>query len=286
MKLTILVITLFCSFMLGYRSGIQSLQISPEDIKADLIKSTTQSPGRSLAFALSVVAETGSAESIQNSTDLNNTIETALNQIQLNAHDQDLKQVLRTDELGGKFHKFLTVDKFYKEVPGSRAYQQKFKSDLLKNPTEGALQIKEALKRIPESGFPIERAALMGNLYEMSGPSDTVKQVALDELMQNSVPPRPNPTEVTNEEDMNQAMSTTYDMLIPTIAHKTILKNTTDSNEALQVTLDGISAQKDYGIRNTIAQQFLDNYPQSKDVLLSKLKSMDIQVSQSQEGQQ
>lgn len=284
MKTILFLIFLGCVLLGGYYSGLQQRVKVQAELEAALAQSAEQPVNRSLAFAISVATEEkmrrDGRRHVSGVSDIS-VLNQALDRTTMSEHEADLAKVLGSDEGSAKLRRFLTADRHEGEVPGAHLLVARYLDELKEDPKAGLNTLEGALDRIPATGFPLERASLLLTMNDVVEKSDQIKARSLTELTQNITPARPDPQAATTPEEVDSALSTTAEMMLPIVAHQVFLKNTTDSGEALSGTIDGISAQPDPGVRIAIASQFLGAYPDLRNDLISSLnaKGIDSPVS-------
>jgi hypothetical protein len=272
MKTLLFVIFVGCSLLAGYYSGLQKRVAVQADLKKELLKSNDLPLKRSLAFAITVATEEKMRQSGKGLSDIS-VLNSALDRSMMTDHESELAKALGNDEAGAKLRRFLIADHHEAEVPGSHLLVSRFLDELKANPELGLSTLQSALDKIPPAGFPLERASLLLTMNDVVEKSDTIKTSSLNELVTNVVPSRPDPQTAQSEEDQNQALSTSAEMMLPIVAHEVFMKNTTDSGEAMNGTVEGIAAQPDKGVKIAIASQFLDVYPAMKNDLIAALNA-------------
>lgn len=272
-KPLLFLISVCCALIAGYYSGLQQRLAILRDVPKQLTQSPSEPLQRSLAFALSVVAEEKKRHSSHALPSDISVLNNALDRTTLSAHERALWKVLGEDEAGAKLRRFLIADHHEKEVPGAHLLVSRYMEDLKSNPEMGLRTLQSALDRIPSYGFPAERASLLMSMNEVVEKSDVIKARSLDELIQKSDAP---PSEVTEAEGTE---GSTAELLLPVVAHQVFLKNTSDSDEALNGTVEGMAAQGDEGVRVAIAAQFLGVYPDLRESFGSALRDKGIETS-------
>jgi hypothetical protein len=85
------------------------------------------------------------------------------------------------------------------------------------------------------------------------------------------------------EEQINEGLSTTPAQARPISAQGIFLRTAQDPDEALSGTLEGIASQSDWGIRSTLALQFVGAHPDLKSALENGLSARGIKVYLPQE---
>ncbi len=212
------------------------------------------------------------------------SVEIALDSAPLTEHESRLNRDLGDDALGTQMRRALIAQN-HQEIPGVDAYAQSFVTRLAQDSEHGTDTVKAALNRISPDAYPLERVALIAALGTNPKNADAVRALALQEFTESPPAARPNPETASTPRELDEALSTTPAQARPITAQGIFLKNARDSAEALAGTLAGITRQQDWGIRATLARQFLEAYPSIKPELLASLDRSGISVDLGQEEQ-
>ena len=162
----------------------------------------------------------------------------------------------------------------------SESYRARFEG-LFKNPQEALPRIKAGLDSIPLRGFPIERISLLEQLEKLSQDPKFKNQcfdVVSRELSSNIVPARPDPKEAKTQKELDAALSTHFEMAVPLTAHQIAMKSAESSQTALDLTLQSLTLQQDWGIRDHLVDNFNQFYPKLLPSLLQRAKENGITV--------
>ena len=272
-------VILFSAFTFGYYSGLNSRVDETQSIIAELSK--TDSAAQSLGFALSVVTEERMHEEGVPLSGAS-SIERELDRLSRSTHSSDgsndLSKAFGNDSKGQRFRQAFTADTYAQDLPGAELYSKRFWEGLRNDPENAQADIREMLDRLPSQGYPLERSSLIVNMGNLQVNSSEAKAYALNELTRNIIAARPDPSTAGTQEELNQALSTTWDMMIPISAHSAFMKNVSSPDEALAGTVDGILSQPDAGIRIALVSQFLEIYPTLEGQLRATLGNHDIRL--------
>lgn len=80
--------------------------------------------------------------------------------------------------------------------------------------------------------------------------ADQVHEMAMNELLQGS-----------DSQFADQTSSSSFAFFLPILAHEVALKTALDADEALAVTMDGLSVHQDPAVRYSMMKQFVSRYP-------------------------
>ncbi len=191
------------------------------------------------------------------------------------ASEEKLKKILSDPEMQPLFVA-LTADEHAEESPEGVVASHELLEKMKNDPEYGIATIRKGLSAIPAAEYPLERASLLMVAAELPGKAAEARELAMKELTENVVMPRPDASAATTEEEMDRALSTTPAMMLPVSAHVAALRTTDKPQEAFAMTLNGIVAQKDHGIRAAIASHFASSYPDMKEALREALAAKNI----------
>jgi hypothetical protein len=208
-----------------------------------------------------------------------------IDHVKQTSFDKKLAEALGTDTQDKELFRNLDVLYHLDEVQDGERYVENFLASLKADPVAGMLQLKDALEKLPASEFPLERASVLREMAQMKGYSNEANDIALQDLTHFIPDARPQLTAGMSTDQMNAAVSSTPDLLLPIVAQQVFLQTANTPNDALEGTVQGIVAQKDLGIQTTMAVQFLRQYPAQAEVFLASLNSQNITVPKSLELQ-
>ncbi len=133
--------------------------------------------------------------------------------------------------------------------------------------------IGESLKQFSPMAYPVEKLRLLKMASLCEGYPDLQKEISLMILENEIVPKRPDANLAQNEAELNSALSTTLVMSVPLAAHALYL-GVTEKNEAWLGTKLAIQNQVEPWIQTHLAQQYLDKYPEQKELIRSEVEAL------------
>lgn len=164
-------------------------------------------------------------------------------------------------------------------VPNGEAYGGFVVEKMKQEPQLAGEAIQSLLTKISANDFPVDRASLIdvaGDIPEFRREAKAIARSELrDVVIEKKVVP-PNPT----QEDLDVALSSDPKDLIPMVSHSVLLRTAESEQEAYDLTIEGIRAQVDPGIRSILAQQFVSKYPQRGPDLYNELAGYGINLNE------
>jgi hypothetical protein len=232
---------------------------------------------RSLTTAFDAVVSAGGRKPASAAPYQAIVVESALDGVVRSPREEELYRRLGDAPSMKRLRRALIAQR-HREVPGVDDYAREFAVELGHGAT-GIETVREALERLPAAEYPLERVAMIAALGSNPKNADSVKQLALAELIENPPAPRPDPHAAdATPEQVNEGLSTTSAQARPLAAQGILLKNARDADEALAGTVEGIASQRDWGIRSSLALQFIQEHPDKGGALHLALASRGIAV--------
>ena len=171
--------------------------------------------------------------------------------------------------------------------PGDNSeLHKKLREELKKNPVHSFKKINDLLKKIPFKEYPLEKAALFSlATQELYASPEEVNQMALEELTTNISQERALPTEAKTEQELDIALSTNEQMVLPSVAYDAYIDTVSDPQTAINETVTVLDQQQDYAVRNNIVMSFNDKFPEHSQELETEVATNEIDVLYYQEKQ-
>ena len=185
--------------------------------------------------------------------------ERKLDLLSLSSNEQKLVDALGDSALANQIRRVILAGIHSEQIPGTEELTAHYLNELLQAPGESTAVIQSALQKLPRTDGPDERISLI-LLAGKLGDTQTAHVIAMNELTASIVP-------VVPPESENGDEATFVSSIVPLTAHAVLLRNTTDAQGALAVTLDGIVAQPNESVREKLKEQFLQSYPASETEL-------------------
>ncbi|OFZ82974.1 MAG: hypothetical protein A2583_13115 [Bdellovibrionales bacterium RIFOXYD1_FULL_53_11] len=206
-------------------------------------------------------------------------IEEAVDAIRIGDAERRLAAALDGDGIERMILRVVIAANHAEAVPETDKMSDRYLEEFSLRPLETLQAVKKALGAMPADEFPIERAALIALASGLPGHESEAAALALTELMSSVPAPRLSPARATTQEELDASLSSTPEMTLPVTAHSVFLKTTADPERALEGTVDGIVAQRDLGVRNIMASQFVALHPSMADELRTRLSQRGVLVS-------
>ncbi|MBL6990320.1 MAG: hypothetical protein ISR65_11100 [Bacteriovoracaceae bacterium] len=149
----------------------------------------------------------------------------------------------------------LTPEKVDKLTKG---YILKLKS----NPQAAIKAIRKYLGATNPNQYPLEHASLIILGAQLDGQEEKVKAMAYDTFTTPIEGEYIYVNEARNEEELNQALSTTHEMHAPVVAHEIFLRKETNPDAAFSATVDAINSQADPRIKESVTKQLINHFPE------------------------
>ncbi len=270
-------IVLFCIGLVGYDAGLRQKLVMEDSVLESLSQNDSHKINQSLSYAVSVVAEEEArvSKGVQEKV---TPFEKALESLSLSQKETDLHPILGKSESDTRLWHALIAERHSEEVPGAELFVRNFQEEMKQNPEESKQTIGGALNRIPASLYPLEKAALLMLMDQIPGASSEAKSRGYSEMIHSLADSQNERGSAKTYAERLHAKSTTPDMLLPIVAQSIYLKYTEDPAEALEGTVQGISAQQNKRVRSTMAAQFVEKFPEMKSKLTESLSSQGIQI--------
>jgi hypothetical protein len=241
---------------------------SPKNVeKSRSFVGTTQAPALSAPLSLSKMS-------------VKTDIWTKADQIVMTEVERGLAQAMDVSPVGTMLRKMLVSGNHSDSFAGSEELGLETLKVLQKNPTLAAREVLRALdlKELAVTELAAGRAALLVTLSRLPGHEVETQAAALREITEHAPDARPDYSQATTQDELDRALSSTPETAAPLIAHAVFMESANDIDKSFRATIDGIVAQKDAGIRNTLGEQFLNRYPEAQALLTQALLARGISI--------
>ena len=141
-----------------------------------------------------------------------------------------------------------------------------------------------AIKMLKINGDSIDKMRLLDIASHLVGVDEEVISIANEVLEENIVPARPSAENAKTEEELNLALSTTFEMAVPIMAHGVALSKIDDPNLALAITIDALNNQPEKFITDQILNNTIKKFPDLEESLL-QVKNEDRKPSSEDESE-
>ncbi|MBI2521755.1 MAG: hypothetical protein HYV97_15170 [Bdellovibrio sp.] len=193
--------------------------------------------------------------------------------IKLSESDKIFLKMFSRADLGQELfwlNKINTEEESHPEYQGAREDLMARLRAQAKKTLEG---IAESLKQFPPMSYPVEKLRFLKMASLCEGYPELQKEISLSILEKEIIPKRPDANQAKSEAELNMALSTSMAMSVPLTAHALYL-GVTEKNEAWIGTKEAIQRQVEPWVQTGMAQQYLDKYPDQKEVIRSDLEAL------------
>ncbi len=200
--------------------------------------------------------------------------------------EQQKLEELATSSVQKQIAGVLAVNVAEESNPELQPLREKLVAQLQKSPESTIEEISNLLGKLPAKGQELSRLRLLILSTLLEGVDEERKEVAYKEMTSQIPDKRPDPNTAETEEELNRALSTTFEMSVPLVAHSIFISSVTDKNEAVSKTIEAVTAQQEPYIQRGIVNQFAETYPEEKEMILQELADKGINPFQTYEDQQ
>ena len=172
-----------------------------------------------------------------------------------------LKKILGNEPVANDIFNTLIAIEVEEKVDGAEDLKKELYEKAKSNSRESLKIIERAINSFGINQDSIDKMRLLDIAGHLEGVNDEVVELGEKVLMENIVEKRPDPSTAANQEELNKALSTTFEMIVPIMAHALAISKTSDDDIALEITIDGIEAQPDPFIYTRLADSHLQQFP-------------------------
>lgn len=202
-----------------------------------------------------------------------------MKKIPKNARLIKLSKIFGSDAVGTNLYHTLLANSLEGTVEGSKEIREDGYKKARKDSKATMQKIKEAISALDVNADSEDKLRLLDVAANLEGVSDDVQELGLNIMQNNILPPRADPNKALNEAELNKSLSTNIDMLVPVAGLALALGTTSDPNQALNFTVDGIKVQADKFIQQQMADGLVQKFPQMAEPLQAELKMANINVN-------
>lgn len=260
MTLTKIKLLLLVSLTNGIIGHFNTTQKEIVNIKKNIINDSKKSFNKK-----SIVTLTSNNQNIKE--DLSK-IKLAINKFPIYPNKDNLYKMLGEDEIGTVILNAIKANALEDKINGANKVREEAYQKARENSNASIKKIVETVHSLKINGDSIDKMRLLDIANHLEGVDEEVLSLAKDVLSDNIVSARPSSEDAQTEEELNAALSTTFEMAVPVMAHLIAMAKTNDLNEALDISLDAIQDQPEIFITNQIVDNAIKEFPDLEEMLL------------------
>lgn len=190
-----------------------------------------------------------------------------------------LSKALGTDAIGVNLYETLLANSLEGKIEGSQDIRAEGYEKARQNSKQTIERIKNVLTSVNTQAQGVDKLRLLDLAANLQGVDSELQELGHIVMENNIMPDRGNPNLAETEEELNKALSTNFEMLVPVAGLALVLGSTSDSQHALSATLEGIKLQQDLGVQQQMAEAFLQKFPDMSDPLQLELQNNNIIIA-------
>lgn len=192
----------------------------------------------------------------------------AISELPIPENKKYLYEILSNDSVGSVILDAIRANSLEDKIQGAEQVREEAYQKARNNSKQSIKKITETIDSLQINGDSVDKMRLLDIAGHLDGVDEEVFNLSKEVLANNIVPARANPDEAQTEEELNAALSTTFEMAVPVMAHLIAISKADNPNEALEMSLDAIQDQPEIFITNQIIDNTIKKYPDFEEVLL------------------
>lgn len=190
-----------------------------------------------------------------------------------------IKEKVGTDPIMVNIFEALHANELEKNYPDAKVVREEAYETAKLSSKESLDKIQNLLRSLLPHEQSVNKMRLLDLAANLDGVDEEVNALAIEVMNQNVPDKRPDPKTAHTREEENAAYSTTFEMMVPVMAHAVAMSKSQEADTGLSVTLDGIANQKEPYIQEKMYSNFLAKFPDMKPEIDNELASLQIQFN-------
>jgi len=276
MKTATMVVLLILLFILGIYLGSSKHEASPKVVKA---LARNSSSDKNLDSSSGGTPQSTGKQSFITSQIKNQGIYTRLLNSPFSQRESNLNELLHGSQAAEILFTALFFNQREQEDPEAALVREEAYALAQKNSRQSIHEIRQLLQQSSERLSPEDKMRLLDMAANLSGVENELKELAYDTMVNEKFAARILPDQTQTEKQLNQSLSTNFEMMVPIMAYSMALGLSHDAHQDVKLTVDALSAQPDYMVQNKIIQAFLSKNPKMQSELQNEVASAQITLA-------